>query len=100
MASPGAKASRSGTSSSAAPHWAVAALVLYDYWQDSGDRWHRNLGYAAAALVLLRLLWACVGSPPARFASWWPTPARLSGHCAGLRRADRAARSATTRSAR
>ena len=65
-------------------HWAVAALVLYDYWQDSGDRWHRNLGYAAAALVLLRLLWAGVGPRPARFADWWPTPARLKAHCAGL----------------
>jgi cytochrome b len=65
-------------------HWSVAALVLYDYWQDSGDRWHRNLGYAAAALVLLRLVWALVGSPPARFASWWPTPARLRAYCASL----------------
>jgi cytochrome b len=65
-------------------HWAVAALVLYDYWQDSGDRWHRNLGYAAAALVLLRLVWALVGSPPARFGDWWPTPARLKAYCAGL----------------
>ena len=65
-------------------HWAVAALVLFDYWQDSGDRWHRNLGYAAAALVLLRLLWALVGSPRARFADWWPTPARLAAYCKGL----------------
>jgi cytochrome b len=65
-------------------HWCVAALVLYDYWQDSGDRWHRNLGYAAAASVVLRLVWGLVGSPPARFASWWPTPARLKAYCASL----------------
>lgn len=66
-------------------HWAVAALVFFDYWDDSGGPLHRWLGYVAAALVLLRLLWAGIGSRYARFDSWWPTPARLREHLAALR---------------
>jgi cytochrome b len=66
-------------------HWAVAALVFFDYWDDSGGPLHRWLGYIAAALVLLRLLWAGVGSRHARFESWWPSPARLREHLAALR---------------
>jgi cytochrome b len=43
------------------PHWSVAALVLFDYFgDDSGGPLHRNLGYLAAALLLLRLAWAGV----------------------------------------
>ena len=37
-------------------HWAVAAIVVVDLLNDAGaNPWHRNLGYAAAALVALRL---------------------------------------------
>lgn len=54
-------------------HWAVAAIVLWDLYEDSGGPLHRNLGYAAAGLVLLRLAWGFVDSGAARFASWIPT---------------------------
>ena len=67
-------------------HWAVAGLVLFDYFgDDSGGPLHRNLGYLAAALVLLRLAWAGVAPGTARFADWWPTPSRLRAHLAALR---------------
>ena len=66
-------------------HWAVAAFVFLDYWDDSGGPLHRSIGYAAAAVVLLRLLWAGVGSRHARFDDWWPTPSRLRRHLAALR---------------
>ena len=67
-------------------HWAVAGLVLFDYFgDDSGGPLHRNLGYLAAALVLLRLAWAVVAPGAARFADWWPTPSRLRAHLVALR---------------
>ena len=39
-------------------HWTLAALVLIDLVHDDGDRAHRLVGYAAAAVVMLRLAWA------------------------------------------
>jgi cytochrome b len=67
-------------------HWSLAALVLWDWFEDSGGALHRNLGYLAAALVVLRLAWACVGPRPARFPDWWPTPSRLAAYLRELRR--------------
>jgi cytochrome b len=69
-------------------HWAVAALVLWTFYDDSGGKIHRNIGYIAAGLVAYRLLWGFIGSESARFRDWWPTrarlraylPATLSGH--------------------
>jgi len=76
------------TSSSAAPirvwdaavrltHWSVAALVLWDLVESSGGPLHRTLGYTAAGLVLFRLFWGIVGSRPARFSTWMPSPANV-----------------------
>jgi cytochrome b len=40
-----------------AVHWAVAAIVVVDLLNEAGaNPWHRNLGYAAAGLVALRLV--------------------------------------------
>ena len=51
-------------------HWSVAALVVTDLFNEAGaNSWHRNLGYAAGALVLLRLAWGLVGPRPARLSS-------------------------------
>lgn len=37
-------------------HWAVAAIVAVDLFNEAGaNPWHRNLGYVAAGLVALRL---------------------------------------------
>ena len=41
-------------------HWALAVLVAVDLLRDDGDRAHRLVGYAAVAVVLLRLGWAAV----------------------------------------
>jgi cytochrome b len=41
-------------------HWTLAALVLVDFVHDDGDRTHRLVGYAAAAIVMMRLAWAVV----------------------------------------
>lgn len=37
-------------------HWGVAALVLFNLFNDSGAKVHRYAGYAAAGLVVLRTL--------------------------------------------
>jgi cytochrome b len=69
-------------------HWSLAALVLWDWFEDSGGPLHRNLGYLAAGLVVLRLAWACVGPGPARLTDWWPTPSRLAAYLRELRRGE------------
>lgn len=66
-------------------HWSVATLVLWDLFEDSGGALHRNVGYIAAGLVAVRLMWGVVGSPNARFAAWWPRPSALRGYVASLR---------------
>jgi len=48
-------------------HWSVAALVLIDLVNEAGaNPWHRWLGYAAGALVLLRLAWGLGNTGHAR----------------------------------
>lgn len=65
-------------------HWSVAALVLWDLFEDSGGPLHRKLGYAAAALVAVRLAWGFAGSVNARFATWWPRLSILRRYAASL----------------
>lgn len=65
-------------------HWGVAAIVLWDLIDDSGDQLHRRLGYVAAGLVLFRILWGFVGSEPARFSTWVPRPAAVLAYAAAL----------------
>ena len=48
-------------------HWSVAALVLIDLVNEAGaNPWHRYFGYAAGALVLLRLAWGLADTGHAR----------------------------------
>lgn len=41
-------------------HWGLAVLVIVDLVRDDGDYLHRVVGYAAAAVVALRLAWAAI----------------------------------------
>jgi cytochrome b len=41
-------------------HWTLAVLVVFDFVYDDGGYTHRLVGYAAAVVVLLRLVWAAV----------------------------------------
>jgi cytochrome b len=62
-------------------HWSLVACVLLDFFVlDDGDAIHRWIGYAAAGLVAWRVLWGFIGSEHARFADFFPTPARLRAH--------------------
>ena len=67
-------------------HWSVAAIVLYDVIDDSGDQVHRVLGYVAAGLVLFRILWGFIGTEHARFGAWLPRPAGVLAYSRALLR--------------
>lgn len=50
-------------------HWSVAILIVVDLVNEAGaNPWHRYFGYAAAALVLVRLAWGLLDSGHARLA--------------------------------
>lgn len=60
-------------------HWGNAVLFLATYaWLEGGDAAHAWAGYAVAALVLGRTGLGLFGRGHARFAGFWPTPARLA----------------------
>lgn len=68
-------------------HWTLVACVLGNQFiTDDGELAHQVLGYTATALVLARIVWGFVGSRHARFADFFPTPARLRAHLGALRR--------------
>ena len=70
-------------------HWMLAALVAVDLVRDDGDYAHRLVGYAAAAVVLVRLSWAAVSRSHAGLASLRPSVVAVAGLSAppGTRRA-------------
>jgi cytochrome b len=68
-------------------HWSLVACVLLNQLVlEEGEAPHRWVGYAAAALVIARVAWGFVGSRHARFADFFPTPARLRTQVQTLRR--------------
>ena len=51
-------------------HWSVATLIVVDLVNQAGaNPWHRYLGYAAGALVIVRLAWGIVGHRHVRLTS-------------------------------
>lgn len=70
-------------------HWGIAfAVVVNGLFLDGGKLLHVWVGYAAAGLLALRLLWGLVGVGPARFASFPPSLARARDHVAALHRGE------------
>lgn len=68
-------------------HWSLVLCVALNLWVvEEGESLHEWLGYAASALVGLRVLWGLVGTRHARFTDFWPTPTRLRRHVAALLR--------------
>jgi cytochrome b len=57
-------------------HWSLAALVLFDFFYDDGGWLHRVVGYAAAGIVVARLLWAAVARGASGLAALRPSPSR------------------------
>jgi cytochrome b len=65
-------------------HWMLAAAVIID-WITDEPRWmHIWLGYLAATLVVLRVVWGFIGSESARFASFVRSPAEVFGYLGAL----------------
>lgn len=66
-------------------HWSLVTCVLLDLFVvEEGEVLHQWLGYAAAALVSLRVVWGFVGPRHARFADFLPTPGRVMRHLRSL----------------
>ncbi len=67
-------------------HWSLVVCVLSNcFIVEEGAGLHQWLGYTASALVLARAGWGFIGGGNARFASFFPTPARLRAHAGELR---------------
>jgi cytochrome b len=65
-------------------HWLLATTVLID-WITDEPRWmHVWLGYVAAVLIVLRVIWGFIGPEPARFSSFVRGPAEVLGYLGGL----------------
>lgn len=62
-------------------HWSLAlAVLLNGAILDEDGRAHELVGYAALALVLLRLCWGVIGTAPARFSAFPPNPVAALRH--------------------
>jgi cytochrome b len=57
-------------------HWSLVVSVSASWLTRHSDSpWHEWLGYAALAIVVLRMLWGLIGSPHARFTDFVRRPA-------------------------
>lgn len=65
-------------------HWLLAAAVIVDWFTDEPLWMHTWLGYLAAALVVLRVVWGFVGPENARFVSFVRGPVVVFDYLAGL----------------
>ncbi|WP_234455075.1 cytochrome b/b6 domain-containing protein [Thermohalobaculum xanthum] len=66
-------------------HWGIAAAVLLNgLVTEDGGRVHVWVGYAAFALLALRLIWGLVGTKRARFASFPPSLSTARAHLGDL----------------
>ncbi len=65
-------------------HWLLAAAVLIDWFTDDPLWLHTWLGYLAAILVVLRVIWGFIGTEQARFVSFVRGPRLVFDYLAGL----------------
>jgi cytochrome b len=57
-------------------HWSLVVSVSTAWLTRHSDNlWHEWLGYAALAIVVLRIIWGLIGSTHARFGDFVRTPA-------------------------
>ena len=65
-------------------HWVLAATVLIAWMFDEPLWMHTWLGYAAAMLVVVRILWGFVGPEHARFVNFVRGPRIVIGYLSSL----------------
>ncbi len=64
-------------------HWALAAGIAAAWLtSERWTRWHEPVGYAVLAVVGLRIVWGCVGSPYARYRQFVRSPAHTLHYAA------------------
>ncbi|MFM2356122.1 MAG: hypothetical protein RLZZ528_1858 [Pseudomonadota bacterium] len=62
-------------------HWVIAlAVILNGLVTRGGSSFHVAIGWTAAALLILRLVWGLIGTPEARFSAFPPAPVAALGH--------------------
>lgn len=68
-------------------HWLLATLVagaiITGEVGGNAIVWHGRLGLAIVGLLAFRLVWGFIGSTYARFASFFPTPAKIQSYLRG-----------------
>jgi cytochrome b len=67
-------------------HWLLATAVLVDWFTDEPRWMHVWLGYLAAVLIVLRVLWGFIGTEHARFANFVCGPGSVFSYLSGLLR--------------
>jgi cytochrome b len=73
-------------------HWSLAlAILLNGAVVDDESAAHEWIGYAALAMVAVRLVWALIGPRAARFSAFPPNPAAALRHVRGILRGDHGA---------
>jgi cytochrome b len=65
-------------------HWLLAGAVLIAWFSDEPLWVHTSLGYGAAVLVVLRVIWGFVGSEQARFVSFVRGPRQVFEYLARM----------------
>jgi cytochrome b len=65
-------------------HWTLASAVLVAWATDEPMRLHSWLGYIAAILVVLRVIWGFIGPEQTRFVSFVRGPKLVFDYLAGL----------------
>jgi len=66
-------------------HWGVVTSFTIAWLGEGGKSLHQGAGYVVLALVVVRLIWGCVGSPHARFRDFVPRPKRLLAYLKSAR---------------
>lgn len=66
-------------------HWGIAAAVLLNgLITEEGGQVHVWIGYAAFAMLALRLVWGSIGTGPARFSAFPPSLSAACAHVADI----------------
>lgn len=61
-------------------HWVLVAGFATASLTEGAPQWlHSDAGYAIAGVVVLRLIWGCVGPRHARFSDFVTRPGRVIG---------------------
>ena len=69
-----------------ASHWLLATVIIIDWFTDEPRWMHVWLGYVAAILVVLRVLWGFLGPEHARFTNFVRGPVATLRYLAALMR--------------